>query len=66
MLVHVGPGLLRVPGETQFVHNYIAATRGGSVKLSEGSSPQAGYGAFHRLRKRQTGHGQGTEPTPKV
>jgi len=39
MLVHVGPGLLRVPGEAQFVHNYIVATRSGPAELPEGLSP---------------------------
>ena len=37
MLVHVGPGLLRVPGEAQFVHNYIVTTQGGFVELPGGS-----------------------------
>jgi hypothetical protein len=50
MLVHVGPGLLRVPGEAQFAHNYIVATRGGSVRLPEGSSPQRGIGGCALLR----------------
>jgi hypothetical protein len=40
MLGHIRPGLLRVPGEAQFIHDYIVATRGRSVKLPEGSSPQ--------------------------
>ena len=42
MLVQLGPGLLRVPGEAQLILDYIVATRSGSVRLSEGPSQQLG------------------------
>ena len=48
MLGHIGPALLRVPGETQFIHDYIVATRGRSVKSPEGSSPQWEIGGCPR------------------